>query len=323
MKNKIHPVWCFAALVACSASTPRSLVDARAAYQRAAQGPAAQLTPAQLHVAQTYLTLAEETFKDEGDSQNTRDRAYVAQRKAELAEVQANTVKAESREAAARKQAEENRARQEAATQQTLSQAQQEIAQQSAALAAERQRREDAERRAQQAISQLDKIASVKHEARGTVITLSGSVIFASGKSELLPTARHKLDQVADALKQSSPDSKFLVEGYTDSRGPLSLNEDLSKRRAASVRDYLVKRGVPEDRITSQGLGPSNPVADNNTPEGRADNRRVEIVVQSGGTGDQNRGEVPKQRSENQSSSAPQTRMEKVQQTIRSPRATP
>lgn len=262
--------------LACSSGAPKNLVDARAAYQRAAQGPAAQLTPAQLHVAQSALTLAEKTYDDEGDSPNTRDRAYVAQRKAELAEVQAAIAANEQRAAIASRQAELRRTQNQLAMQQSLTQTQ-------AQLAAEQQRRQEAERRTAEAMAQLTSIASIKKETRGTVITLSGAVIFASNKAELLPAARAKLDQVATALKQSEPNAKFLVEGHTDSRGADDTNQELSSRRAAAVRDYLVQQGVPAERITSVGRGEADPVADNNTAEGRANNRRVEIIVQSEG----------------------------------------
>jgi outer membrane protein OmpA-like peptidoglycan-associated protein len=278
---------------ACAGNTPQNLVDARAAYQRASQGPAARVTPAQLHVAATSLSLAEKTYDDEGDSANARDRAYVAQRKAELAEVQAAIVMADQRTALAARQAEAAKAHKQVAAQQELSSTRAQLAGErnvvastQAELQAERQRREDAERRAADAITQLAGVASIRKDPRGTVITLSGTVIFASGKADLLPVARAKLDQVATALKASEADTSFIVEGYTDSRGSLALNEDLSSRRAAAVRDYLVSQGVAADRITSRGLGPSNPVADNATAEGRANNRRVEIVVQT----PQNRG---------------------------------
>lgn len=262
---------------ACASGPPKSLVDARAAYQRAAQGPAAQLTPAQLHVAQSALTIAEKTYDDEGESPNARDRAYVAQRKAELAEVQAAIAANEQRAAVATRQAELQRAQTQLATQQSLTQTQ-------AQLAAEQLRRQEAERRTAEALARLSSVASVKKETRGMVITLSGAVIFASNKTELLPAARAKLDQVATALKQSEPNAKFLVEGHTDSRGADDANQELSARRAAAVRDYLVQQGVPAERITSQGRGESEPVADNKTAEGQANNRRVEIIVQSDGT---------------------------------------
>ena len=81
---------CFGA--ACTASIPpQELIDARAAFNRASEGPASQLNPAQLHVAQEQLALAEKTFDKEGDTYRTRDAAYVAERKAELAEAQART----------------------------------------------------------------------------------------------------------------------------------------------------------------------------------------------------------------------------------------
>jgi outer membrane protein OmpA-like peptidoglycan-associated protein len=266
-----------ASLTACTSGVPRSLADARAAYQRASSGPAAQLTPAQLHVAQTSLVIAEKTYDDEGDSANANDRAYVAQRKAELAEIQAAIMAANQRADLATRQLNALQEQQRLSTEQDLSSTRSQ-------LAAEQARRQEAEKRAAEALAQLAKVAAVKKEDRGTVITLSGEVIFASGKADLLPAARAKLDQVATALKQSDPNAKFVVEGHTDSRGPAALNQDLSEKRAATVRNYLVTQGVSAERITSQGLGPSNPVADNNTAEGRANNRRVEIIVKAGNT---------------------------------------
>ena len=112
------------------------------------------------------------------------------------------------------------------------------------------------------------------------VITLSGGVLFASAKAELLPEAVIKLNTVAEALTQQDPDSKMVVEGHTDSQGAAGYNQDLSQRRAEAVRAHLVSRGIAADRITAQGFGLTRPVADNTSTEGRANNRRVEIVVQ-------------------------------------------
>jgi outer membrane protein OmpA-like peptidoglycan-associated protein len=112
------------------------------------------------------------------------------------------------------------------------------------------------------------------------VITLSGSVLFTSGSATLLPAAQLKLNDVADALTQQDPESTMVVEGHTDSQGSAASNQDLSQRRAQAVRDYLVSRGIAGDRVTSQGFGPSRSIADNASAEGRANNRRVEIVVQ-------------------------------------------
>jgi outer membrane protein OmpA-like peptidoglycan-associated protein len=138
----------------------------------------------------------------------------------------------------------------------------------------------DAQARAAQAAADLAKFATVKQEARGMVITLSGSVLFTSAKSDLSPAAQLKLNDVATALTKEDPLSKMVVEGHTDSQGSASSNQDLSQRRAQSVRDYLVTRGIASDRITAQGFGSTRSVADNASAEGRANNRRVEIVVQ-------------------------------------------
>jgi outer membrane protein OmpA-like peptidoglycan-associated protein len=111
------------------------------------------------------------------------------------------------------------------------------------------------------------------------VITLSGSVVFASNKATLLPGAREKLDDVADALKEA-PDSKLVVEGHTDSRGSDALNQQLSQARADAVRAYLVRRGVDASQVQAVGMGENQPVDDNASAEGRANNRRVEIIVE-------------------------------------------
>jgi outer membrane protein OmpA-like peptidoglycan-associated protein len=147
------------------------------------------------------------------------------------------------------------------------------------ALGRERAARLEAERKLNAALKSLEEIAKVKEEARGMVITLSGAVLFASDKSELLPIAKERLNQVAEALQNTDPSQKIVVEGHTDSVGVDAYNQKLSEDRAKSVRDYLVSRGVEPNRISYVGKGETVPTADNNTPEGRANNRRVEIIV--------------------------------------------
>ena len=112
------------------------------------------------------------------------------------------------------------------------------------------------------------------------VITLSGSVLSASAKWDLLPAAQARLNEVATALIKEDPLSKIVVEGHTDSQGAPKFNQDLSQHRAQAVRDYLVTRGIASDRISAAGFGETRTIADNASPEGRANNRRVEIVVQ-------------------------------------------
>jgi len=110
------------------------------------------------------------------------------------------------------------------------------------------------------------------------VITLSGSVLFATNKFALLPAAQERLNQVAAALL-TTRERGLVVEGHTDSQGSVNYNLTLSQNRADAVRAYLVARGYNADRIQAHGIGKSRPVSDNDTAEGRANNRRVEIIV--------------------------------------------
>jgi outer membrane protein OmpA-like peptidoglycan-associated protein len=251
---------------------PRELVEARTTYARVSKGPAAELKPDVLLTAKQQLDRAESAFKSDGDGPATKDAAYIATRRALFAEADANTVaatkaKTDADAAAIAKQgADLNR------TKGALAKTQQE-------LDKERTAREDAEKRAAIAMADLQKIAAVKKDDRGMVITLAGGVLFKTDKSELLPAAMVSLNQVADALTRTSPESKIVVGGYTDSQGTDGHNQELSEKRAASVATYLISRGVAKDRVTSKGFGPQNPIADNKSVEGRAQNRRVEIVV--------------------------------------------
>lgn len=270
-----------ASLAACATVTaPQDLVSARTAYDRASRGPAAQLDPADLHTAKETLDSAEKSFADNGDTQDTRDTAYTAERRAQIAESRARALQSEQQKAAVIAQMNANQTATVRTTAAALGRANQQIASQDQQLANERQRREDADKRAAQAAADLARIASVKQEPRGMVITLSGSVLFASAKSEVLPDAQVKLNDVAKALSEQEPDSKIVVEGHTDSQGSAAFNQDLSQKRAESVRAYLVTHGIASDRVTAQGFGPTRPIADNASAEGRANNRRVEIVVQ-------------------------------------------
>lgn len=257
----------------CAHTPPKELLDARAAFKQASSSIAQQETPAQLHTAENSLKLAEQTFTDEGDSDRTRDRAYVAMRKAQLAEVQGRVSQNEKR----LEDLEKNMSQAQAAE---LAKLRGDYKTQQSQLAAAEVARKEAERRAEQAAADLARIASVKQESRGMVITLSGEVLFTSGKSELLPAAQAKLTEVANALTQQNREANIVVEGHTDAQGSQTFNLDLSTRRAQAVRDYLASHGVAPDRIRAEGLGFSRPIADNKTAEGRANNRRVEIVVQ-------------------------------------------
>jgi outer membrane protein OmpA-like peptidoglycan-associated protein len=258
-------------LAACAHKPPDELREARATYKKAAADPSTrQENPAELDEARRSLTMAERSFVVEGNTPKTRDRAYIATRKAELALVMGRT--ADYVESA--RNAELWRAREALAAEQA------ENAANASRLAEEQAQRAEAERRAALAVAALAEIAAVADEARGTVITLSDSVLFASGESTLLPSATSRLTQVAEALVAGDPGSTFVVEGYTDSKGKSDFNQNLSEARAQAVRDFLVQHGVAPERIEARGFGESQPVASNKTAEGRANNRRVEIVIQ-------------------------------------------
>jgi outer membrane protein OmpA-like peptidoglycan-associated protein len=265
----------------CAAAIPPAeLVTARAVYDRASHGPAAQVDPTDLHTAKESLDVAERSFDQDGDTQDTRDLGYTAGRRAETAESRARGMMAATQKDQVIAQMHATTATQAQMNAAQLGRANQQIATQGTELRSEVQRRQDAEKRAAAATAALARLSSVRQEARGIVITLSGSVLFTSGKADLLASAQAKLNDVADALTQQDPESKIVVEGHTDSQGTVSSNQDLSQRRAQAVRDYLVSRGISGDRMTSQGFGSTRSIADNASAEGRANNRRVEIVVQ-------------------------------------------
>ena len=260
-------------LVGCGTSMPpKELVDARSAYEKVKTGEAAQLKPEIVHEAKVALDQAEASFLDDATSDRTRDLSYVAQRKAEFAVAQGGLAAAvQQRDAATREL--------QALQAQGLQKAQGELSSTRQQLESEKKARLDAEKRAKDAMDKLGAALAVKEEPRGTVITLPGAVLFPTGKWDLLPGAKEKLDAVAEALKNQA-DHKMVVEGHTDSQGSANSNMELSQKRAQTVRDYLVMRGVPDNIISANGVGQSRPVADNKTADGRSNNRRVEIIVQ-------------------------------------------
>jgi outer membrane protein OmpA-like peptidoglycan-associated protein len=270
---------CAGLLAGCAASVPPTeLVNARQAYQHATAGQAALLVPAELHKAQEALAIAEKSFLDEPQSFRTRDLAYVADRKAKMAEALATIAAGNATTAKANKDYQATQTEIVKNTKEDLAASERSGVLKAEQLAAEQQTRIDAEKRAADAQAELARLAAVKEEARGLVITLSGSVLFASSKSELLPAAQSRLNQVAEAL-MATKERKLTVEGHTDSQGSSSYNQVLSQRRADAVRSYIISRGYPAELIQAQGIGKDRPVADNGNPEGRANNRRVEIIV--------------------------------------------
>ncbi len=262
-----------AAATGCGSTAPTAeLKSAREALELAKQSNAAKLTPDKVLEAEQALEKAEKAHNQDPQSDVERHFSYLAERRAQIAVVQGEISDTEAKKIAAEeryvKLLDERRKKAENTAQRT-----------SGELEKERAARLLAEQRMNAALKSLEEIAKVKEESRGMVITLSGAVLFASGKSELLPIAKEKLDQVAVALQNTDPSQKMVVEGHTDSVGPDPENQKLSEERAKAVREYLVSKGVESNRISFVGKGEAVPVSDNTSPEGRANNRRVEIIV--------------------------------------------
>lgn len=225
-----------------------------------------------------------------------RAEAEQAQKQAEAAKAEAEKMKAEAQAAAAEAQAAAaDAARQKEAAEKATAEAvaqQQALAQQAAkaqeAAAQSDQLRQQAEQMREQAekekqelraklLQQLNTILATRDSARGLVANMS-DVLFKSGSFELLPGARERLAKVS-GIVLAYPTLHLQIEGHTDSVGTDEYNQELSEYRADAVRDYLVQQGISANQIAAKGLGKTQPIASNDTPEGRQQNRRVELVL--------------------------------------------
>jgi outer membrane protein OmpA-like peptidoglycan-associated protein len=134
------------------------------------------------------------------------------------------------------------------------------------------------ERTASEALDRLGDGLRVRRERRGAVITIPSDDLVEPGQWVLTSRARSTLDGLGRVLRNQYGHA-IIVQGYTDSSGTAAANDALSLRRAEAVREYLVAGGIVSDRIQAVGLGARKPVAENGTPDGRASNRRIEIVI--------------------------------------------
>lgn len=273
--NRAVFLLCAAALTGCGTDPPpRRLLDARAAYNQAKAGKAPQFVPAELHTARVALNAAEQAYEDDAESPQTDALSYVALRTAQLVESKANTKAAEADLAKAEEDYQKLQEDEVGRARGELAKTKAELAAQGQQLSAERKAREDAMKKLAEAAA-----LNVKEEPRGTVIVLPGSVLFESAKSTLTMAAQQKLTLIAGTLAPQADEHNMVIEGHTDSRGSRDFNLQLSQQRAQSVMNYLVSRGLPAEGVTAVGIGPDRPIADNNTRDGRQENRRVEIIV--------------------------------------------
>lgn len=144
----------------------------------------------------------------------------------------------------------------------------------------------------------------VEVQRQGDTIRLQApeNITFDTNRADVKPQFQPVLSQLAQSIQQY-PGTVVHIEGHTDSTGAAAYNQTLSENRAASVRSYLIQRGVDANRLAAVGYGMTRPIADNGTPEGRAQNRRVEVLI------------VPQQQS-----ATPPAQMPETQRTLQTPR---
>ncbi len=211
-----------------------------------------------------------------------RERAEAEKMKAELAVAQEAQRRAEAEAARARAVAEQELARKtadEAKRREEEARQSAEMARKAAEqsrLAAEQAAREKAELRAR-LLQQFNAVLDTRDTERGLVVNM-GDVLFDTGSFTLRQLAREKLARLS-GIVLNYPGLRLESEGHTDNVGGEAFNQKLSEQRAGAVRDYLLSQGIPADQITSSGKGFTMPVADNKTPAGRQQNRRVELIV--------------------------------------------
>jgi outer membrane protein OmpA-like peptidoglycan-associated protein len=238
--------------LACLSTAPSpELKTARDAVKNA-QG--SDIPAQDLASAQRALQAAEKYHDQAPGSNEERSQAYIATRRIQLGQAKAR----QRRTVLARAQLAPTDNSQMATLEQTRR-----------ALEEARQDAADARRelRALQA-----------SETSGLTLADTAGIRFETASAELSPEAKGQLDALAQELSQQ-PDQMLIVHGYADARGDSQYNRALSQRRANAVRDSLVSRGVAAEQLRAVGLGESYPIATNATPEGRAENRRVELAM--------------------------------------------
>jgi len=264
-----------------TAEEARVMAVKQRAEEEAQAKAAADKKAAEEREAQARADAAAEAQR-RADAENAKRQAEQARAQAEAAKAEAEKLKAEADKA--RQEAEAAKSQAEAAKAQAVEQ-QQALAVEAdkarqAAAEADRLRQQAEKEKTdlrQQLLQQLNAVLATRDTARGLIANMS-DVLFKTGSFELLPGARERLAKVS-GIVLAHPGLHLDVEGHTDSVGGDEYNMQLSQRRAEAVRGYLIQQGIAEDTIVSHGYGKTQPVASNDTPEGRQQNRRVELVL--------------------------------------------
>ncbi len=182
-------------------------------------------------------------------------------------------------EEAAKKAAEEEAAKKAAEEEAAKKAAEEEAAKKAAEEEAAKKAAEEAEakRKADEEAARQAAIESCRDALNGA--TISGSIRFAFNSSDIKAKIHSELGKIAAIAKDCPPNVTITVSGHTDNSGTAEANQQLSEHRAQAVVDYLVKAGVPSSKLKATGFGQEKPIAENDTAEGRAKNRRIEFLV--------------------------------------------
>jgi outer membrane protein OmpA-like peptidoglycan-associated protein len=265
-------------LFGCAQKTAHpALEEARSAVQAARADPSVSRNASlELEKAEKALNKGEELFQQNGDTVNIEHQAYLARQHAAIAQKIGDRRTAEATiekasEERSKALAEARTAEAEYAREQTAT-AREQTATALEQTATARERTEELE-------AELAELQAVPQE-RGLVVTL-GDVVFDVNKAQLKSGGLRTIDKLA-AFLERYPDRRVTVEGFTDSTGSAEYNQSLSERRAQSVRDALVQKGIDPARVDTRGYGKEFPKASNATPAGRQLNRRVEVVISNG-----------------------------------------
>jgi outer membrane protein OmpA-like peptidoglycan-associated protein len=269
------------------AQADQSQDEARRAQERAdAEAQQRAAAQQQSDQAQQQAQQAQQQAQIEADRRRQiEEQQQAAAQQAQQAQQQAADAQQQAQQAQQQADQAQQQAQAEAQQRTAAEQQNQQMAQQTDEA---RRQAQEANQRAQSAesqqselrqklLAQLNQILATRDSARGLIVSMP-DVLFDTGSANLKPTARERLAKVAGVLI-AYPDMRIEVDGYTDSTGNPMSNEQLSQERAASVQSYLTQQGVSASSISIHGFGEANPVASNESLEGRQQNRRVELVV--------------------------------------------
>lgn len=250
-------------LSACASQPNSNLQQAQAQYTQLQGDPrSSQMAALETEDAGKAVDQASRAFEN-GDKEQVDQLAYVAQRRIELAE---QTIALRTAEADLEQSAAKRAEAQLSSREQQLQSSQQQLKLSEQQLASREEQ-----------IRKLQDELKAKQTARGTLVTL-GDVLFDVDKAELKPSGVRDVQKLATFLNDN-PERQLVVEGYTDSTGADSYNQQLSQRRAESVQRALTRAGVNSQRVQVVGYGEQYPVASNDSASSRSQNRRVEVTI--------------------------------------------